>query len=75
MTAKSQPPISRQPQVSMGRAPATAPGTQIDEKKLRELTAKIAYELYEKRGRSHGSDQADWFAAEKIARDRLAGKK
>ena len=39
----------------------------------RELFSKIqqkAYEFYEKRGYSHGSDQADWIEAEgQIKRD------
>jgi HSP20 family molecular chaperone IbpA len=30
----------------------------------RELIAQRAYEIYESRGRAHGSDQEDWFAAE-----------
>lgn len=31
----------------------------------REVTAKIAYELWERRGRPLGSPEVDWFAAEK----------
>ncbi|MBI4340875.1 MAG: DUF2934 domain-containing protein [Candidatus Omnitrophica bacterium] len=36
--------------------------------------ARIAYALYERRGRAHGFDQQDWFEAEQIvkARQRLA---
>jgi hypothetical protein len=32
----------------------------------REVTAKIAYELWERRGRPLGSPEVDWFAAEKV---------
>ena len=31
----------------------------------REVTAKLAYELWERRGRPLGSPEVDWFAAEK----------
>lgn len=31
----------------------------------REMTAKLAYELWERRGRPLGSAEVDWFAAEK----------
>ena len=30
----------------------------------RELIAQRAYEIYQSRGRGHGSDQDDWFSAE-----------
>jgi hypothetical protein len=32
---------------------------------LHELTAKLAYEYWERRGRPFGSPEIDWFAAEK----------
>ena len=32
--------------------------------------AKVAYELYGKRGRIHGQDMEDWFKAEMIVRKR-----
>lgn len=32
--------------------------------------AQVAYELFERRGRVHGRDQADWFEAERIVRRR-----
>ena len=32
--------------------------------------AKVAYELYEKRGRVHGQDMEDWFSAESIVKKR-----
>jgi hypothetical protein len=30
------------------------------------LIARKAYEMFEKRGYSHGNDQADWYEAEKM---------
>jgi hypothetical protein len=32
--------------------------------------AKVAYELYEKRGRVHGQDMEDWFKAEMTVKKR-----
>lgn len=32
--------------------------------------AKVAYDLYEKRGRVHGQDTEDWFKAEMIVKKR-----
>lgn len=32
--------------------------------------ARVAYELYEQRGRHSGHDWEDWFAAEQIVRQR-----
>ncbi len=32
--------------------------------------AKVAYDLYEKRGRIHGHDMADWLKAEMIVKKR-----
>jgi hypothetical protein len=36
------------------------------EKKLDDEIARVAYELYEKRGYASGNDFADWIEAEKI---------
>jgi hypothetical protein len=36
----------------------------------REKIARVAYELFERRGRTHGNDQGDWFEAERIVRQR-----
>ncbi len=33
-----------------------------------EEVAKLAYDLYLKRGGSHGNDQEDWFQAEALLR-------
>jgi hypothetical protein len=35
------------------------------------LTEQLAYELWERRGRPHGSSEIDWFAAEKSLEDML----
>ena len=32
--------------------------------------SRVAYELFERRGGMHGSDQGDWFEAERILRAR-----
>ena len=32
---------------------------------MREVTAKLAYQLWERRGRPFGSPEVDWFAAQK----------
>jgi hypothetical protein len=34
--------------------------------------ARVAYELWEQRGRTHGGDQLDWYQAEQIVRERKA---
>lgn len=36
----------------------------------REEVARVAYELFERRGRMDGEDQQDWFEAERIVRRR-----
>jgi hypothetical protein len=75
MSAKSQPQAARPSQPAPSTGPAAAIATRPDEKRLKELTAKIAYELYEKRGRKDGQAMDDWLSAEKIARERLASGK
>ncbi len=42
---------------------------------IREEIVKVAYELYEKRGRADGHHVDDWLEAEKIVLARRAGKK
>lgn len=37
-----------------------------------EEIARVAYELFEQRGYTHGNDQDDWFEAERIVRSRAA---
>lgn len=39
---------------------------KLNQEELNSLIAKKAYELYVRRGYSHGSDWADWYEAEKI---------
>jgi hypothetical protein len=34
--------------------------------------ARVAYDLWERRGRTHGGDQLDWYEAERIVRGRKA---
>ena len=41
-------------------------------KGLHDEIARVAYELYEKRDRTHGHDLADWFTAEKIVMEKHA---
>ena len=33
-----------------------------------DKVAKVAYELFERRGCTHGQDQQDWFEAERFVR-------
>lgn len=40
----------------------------LSSKDLHEKIQKKAYELYEKRGVTHGNDWADWFEAEKLVK-------
>jgi hypothetical protein len=35
-----------------------------------EEIARVAYQLFERRGGGHGQDQQDWFEAERIVRAR-----
>ncbi len=43
-----------------------------DLKNFYDEVARVAYELYEKRGRIHGHDLEDWLQAETIVKNRLA---
>ena len=40
--------------------------TTLDEQALRERIGEKAYELYQKRGQSHGRDLEDWLEAERL---------
>jgi len=44
----------------------------MNEMNLYDETAKMAYELHEKRGKIHGYDLADWLEAERIVLERYA---
>ena len=37
---------------------------------FQEDISQVAYELFERRGRTHGRDQQDWFEAERIVLQR-----
>lgn len=41
-----------------------APVLREREKRIRDLIARRAYEIFERRGSSHGSDISDWLWAE-----------
>jgi len=49
-----------------GAVKAKTSATQIDVEEIRARIAAKAYELYEKRGCTHGSDREDWFEAERL---------
>jgi len=43
----------------------------MDKKKdINDEIARVAYELYEKRGRAHGDELEDWLEAERIVMER-----
>ena len=44
----------------------------MKEKNLHDETARVAYEIHEKRGKIHGYDLADWLEAERIVLERYA---
>ncbi len=44
----------------------------MKEKNLHDETAKLAYEIHEKRGKIHGYDLADWLEAERMVLERYA---
>jgi hypothetical protein len=54
------------------QSPGSKPASKVEATQLRVLTEKLAYELWEKRGRNNGNDVQDWLEAEKIARQRLS---
>ena len=49
--------------------------SNLDEQAVRDRVAKIAYELYEKRGRSEGCDVEDWLEAERLILDQLGNQR
>lgn len=44
----------------------------VDQSLDQEEVARVAYELWERRGRAHGGDVSDWLEAERIVRVRQA---
>lgn len=47
--------------------------TSLRKDKLHEKIRRVAYDLYEKRGRTCGNELADWFQAEKSCKDGFVG--
>ena len=43
---------------------------QTQELSFEHEVAQVAYELYQRRGGTHGDDRQDWFEAERIVRTR-----
>jgi len=66
----SEPSFSR----NTDRDPRQGTDRTPEQKRIRELTEKLAYELYERRGRAPGRAVEDWLAAERIVRERLNGR-
>ena len=56
----------------MARTKSIGLGDVVKQRDLNEEIAKVAYDLYEKRGRSNGNDMDDWVKAEKIITERFA---
>jgi len=50
---------------SLGNKRPIAPATDFLGEDRHELVAKLAYKLWEERGRPFGSPEVDWFAAER----------
>ncbi len=46
----------------------------MEKKHLYDAIARVAYSLYEKRGRTHGCQEDDWLEAEKIVMAQYAKK-
>lgn len=69
MAAKPQPATATRPSQQAGA------GAPSDETRVRELTARLAYELYETRGRRAGHADEDWLEAERIVREQLKSKR
>lgn len=46
----------------------------VTKKDLNEEIARVAYDLFEKRGGGHKNDLEDWLQAEKIVMQRYAAK-
>lgn len=51
--------------------PTTTKGSATNPAQLRAMTEKLAYELWEKKGKKHGQDVENWIEAEKLARQKL----
>jgi hypothetical protein len=62
----TQPKTQNQPAATT--KPSQNPATNAQ---LRPLIEKLAYELWEKKGRKNGQDVENWVEAEKIIRQKL----
>jgi hypothetical protein len=56
----------------MAKTKGVALGDVVKRRDLNEEIAKVAYDLYERRGKSNGNDFDDWVKAEKIVTERYA---
>ena len=56
----------------MAKTRGVALGNVVNQRDLNEEIAKVAYDLYEKRGKRGGNDFDDWVRAEKIVTERSA---
>ena len=56
----------------MAKIKGVALGDVVNHRDLNEEIAKVAYDLYEKRGKGNGNDLDDWVRAEKIVTERYA---
>jgi hypothetical protein len=64
--------ISSRKGLNMAKTKGVALGGVVNQRDLNEEIAKVAYDLYEKRGKSGGNDFDDWVKAEKIVTERYA---
>jgi hypothetical protein len=56
----------------MAKTKGVGLGDVVKQRDLNEEIAKVAYDLYEKRGKGNGNDLDDWVKAEKIVTERYA---
>lgn len=56
-------------------APRRSNGSARSSDSSGEDIARVAYTLFEQRGRRHGFDQQDWFEAEWIVRQRTRSRR
>ncbi len=70
-TPTTQPKTQNQPAAGAKPAPGPTKNVGANNPQLRALTEKLAYEMWEKKGRKHGHDVENWVEAERIARKQL----
>lgn len=73
ISAKRYLPETPSP-VKEGASARKTGSADINSSAIREQIQKKAYDLYERRGYSHGNDLQDWLEAEQIVAEELAGK-